>query len=267
VKKPGSKVAIVAGTGVGFLAEVDAWDTVATPYGPAEVGRLMLEGREASVLRRHGAGHRVPPHRINYRANIWALQALGVREVIATQCVGSLSPAMPPGTYVVLTQFLDCTRGRAGTFFDGDDGCVRHVDVTEPYCPELRGRVLRAGECLCTALHRAGVYACTDGPRFETPAEIRALRTLGAELVGMTGVPEVVLAREAGLCYAGIAVVANWAAGMTDVPLAQTDVERIMREQEPSLRRLLTQLLAVPREGTCRCRELGYPGDLPVWPA
>lgn len=220
--------------------------------------------RSVIVLPRHGRAHGIPPHRINYRANIWTLHALGVREVLATQSVGSMQPTMAPGHFVLPSQFLDWTHGRAGTFFDGGHAPVRHVDVSQPYCPRLTGCLLRAGDFLSTILHSDGVYACTEGPRFETPAEIRALKMLGADIVGMTGIPEVVLAREAGLCYVAVAVVANWAAGIPGVPLSQKEVESAMRRQESVLLRIIEQFFALPHEGMCECHTLGFPDDIPT---
>ncbi|HOF90011.1 MAG TPA: S-methyl-5'-thioinosine phosphorylase, partial [Armatimonadota bacterium] len=238
-------------------------ETVRTPYGDAALFRVVLGGRTVLFLARHGAGHALPPHRVNYRANIWALQALGVEAVLATQAVGSLTPHLAPGHFVLLSQFLDFTKARTATFFDGD-GPVVHADVTHPYCPRLGGAVLRAGAPLGDTLHSAGVYACMEGPRFETAAEIRALRLLGADVVGMTNVPEVVLAREAGLCYAAVCIVCNWGAGMTNTPLSHREVLDIMEERADALRDLITRFAANPHEGDCACRALGFPDLLPT---
>lgn len=260
-------VAIIGGTGVYDLGAEARSEMIATPYGDALVTHTSFCGRDVVFLARHGAGHAVPPHRINYRANIWALHALGIREVVATQAVGSVNTAMAPGDFVVISQFLDWTKCRPITFFDGDDGHVVHVDVTQPYCPRLARRLTAAGAFLGTQLHGAGVYACTEGPRFETSAEIVALRILGADLVGMTNVPEVVLAREAGLCYAAVCIVCNWGAGMTDVPLTQDEVLDIMARQTEELRTLLTGFLSQD-DGTasCGCSTLGFPQLLPNMP-
>jgi 5'-methylthioadenosine phosphorylase len=256
-------LAIIGGTGVYDLGGLTTPEAVDTPFGAVAVFRVEVAGTPVIFLPRHGVGHSVPPHRINYRANIWALHALGVREVLATQAVGSLNMRMAPGHFVLLAQFLDFTKVRPITFFDGDGGPVVHVDVTRPYCPRLTGHLLRASEFLGDRVHGEAVYACTEGPRFETTAEIHALRTLGADLVGMTNVPEVVLAREAGLCYAAVSIVCNWAAGMTNYPLTQDEVLEIMREQTAELRDVIARFVALPRGGDCPCAGLGFPQFLP----
>ena len=256
-------LAIIGGTGVGALGMEDA-ETVRTPYGEATIVHASLQGRDVILLARHGARHALPPHRINYRANIWALHALGVREVLATQSVGSLHPAMAPGHFVLLSQFLDWTRGRAATFFDGDDGVVLHVDMTHPYCPRMGAGLREQGAFLAEALHDDGVYACTDGPRFETAAEVRALRQLGADVVGMTNVPEVVLAREAGLCYATVCIVCNWGAGMTEHPLTHEEVLGVMSAQAGALQRLIFGYISHTPALGCHCRESGFARYLPA---
>lgn len=252
-------LAIIGGTGLYELHAGAEAEVVRTPYGEAAVFRVALDGQPVWFLARHGAGHALPPHRVNYRANIWALRALGVRSVLATQAVGSLNPAMAPGHLVGLVQFLDFTKARASTFFDGEDGAVVHVDVTHPYCPRLNAALHRAGTFLDPELHAGGVYGCMEGPRFETAAEIHALRVLGADVVGMTNVPEVVLAREAGLCYAAVSIVCNWAAGMSDAPLSHAEVLDIMDARAAALRDLLTRFAADPRDGACDCAALGFP--------
>lgn len=256
-------LAIIGGTGLYELDEPSEAEVIITPYGEAAYFRVALEDGEVIFLTRHGAGHTVPPHRINYRANIWALHALGVREVVATQAVGSLNPHMSPGDFVLLSQFIDWTKCRPATFFDGEGSPVAHVDVTNPYCPRLLGALLQAGAPLGSALHPDGVYACTEGPRFETAAEVKALRSLGADVVGMTNVPEVALAREAGLCYAAVCIICNWGAGMTGMPLTQEEVLGIMAEQAANLRAFITRFAAIPREGLCPCEGLGFGRYLP----
>ncbi len=252
-------LAIIGGTGVYDLGALTASENVDTPFGEVQVFRVKVAGETVIFLPRHGVGHSVPPHRINYRANIWALHALGVREVLATQAVGSLNLRMAPGHFVLLSQFIDWTKSRPLTFFDGDGGPVVHVDVTHPYCQRLTGHLLRAAEFLDERVHGEAVYACTEGPRFETAAEVHALRMLGADLVGMTNVPEVVLARESGLCYAAVSIVCNWGAGMTNYPLTQDEVLEIMRDQTAELREVLHRFIALHRDGNCTCAELGFP--------
>lgn len=252
------RIGLIAGSGIEDLydGECPRTMTVQTPYGPVEVFSFEMDGREVVLLPRHGKEHSVPPHRINYRANLRALADLDCTCVIATNAVGSLNLNMAPGDFVIVDQFLDFTKARPLTFFDGEDGVVRHVDMTEPYCPRLREELRRAGEEeLGRSLHLSGVYLCAEGPRFETPAEIRMFAQLGADVVGMTGVPEVVLAREAGLCYATVCVVSNWAAGISDAPITHEEVVAIMDERRPTLLGLLHRVItALAADPECSCQ-------------
>lgn len=251
-------VAIIVGTGLGGLLKDNELEAVATAYGEALLSRRQEAGRTVVVLPRHGPGHRLPPHRINYRANISALKELGCRAVVATNAVGSLRPDLGVGSFVLPDQFIDMTRQRALTFFDGQDGPVVHTDVTDPYCPRLR-EALRGG----LQAHRLSVadgatYLCTEGPRFETPAEIRMFAQWGADLVGMTGVPEVVLAREAGLCYASVCVVTNLAAGLGAGRLNEQEISATASAGFATLARLLMELVArLPEPWPCRCAVSG----------
>lgn len=253
------RIGLIAGSGIEDLydGECPRTLTVQTPYGAVEVFSFEMDGREVILLPRHGKEHSVPPHRINYRANLRALAELDCTCVIATNAVGSLNLDMAPGDFVIVDQFLDFTKARPLTFFEGEDGVVRHVDMTEPYCPRLREELRRAGEEeLGRSLHRSGVYLCAEGPRFETPAEIRMFAQFGADVVGMTGVPEVVLAREAGLCYATVCVVSNWAAGISDAPITHEEVVAIMDERKPTLLALLRRAItALTDEPECACRQ------------
>jgi 5'-methylthioadenosine phosphorylase len=228
-------LAIIGGTGLydpGLLEDPRAI-VASTPYGTASLFVGRHAGREVAFLARHGTDHGVPPHRVNYRANVWALRQVGVRRVVATAAVGSLRPALAPGRVVFVDQFLDFTRGRAATFHDAD---VRHTDMTEPYCPALRGLLAAAAGRQGIPATRGGTYVCTEGPRFETPAEIRMFAAMGGDVVGMTGVPEVVLAREAGLHYATIAMVTNFAAGIAPRPLTHEEVLAVMDANAAALR-------------------------------
>lgn len=250
---------MIAGTGVPEPEELAGGEerVVRTPYGEALVLLGAYRGVRVGFVRRHGPGHRVPPHRVNYRANIWAVRELGLERVLGTAAVGSLNPCMGPGDLVLVDQFIDFTRRRESTFFEGGDSGVVHVDLTEPYCPELRRVLAGAARDLGLPVHEGGVYVCTEGPRFETPAEVRAFRMLGGDLVGMTNVPEVVLAREAGLCYALVAVVTNFAAGISPGPVSHREVLEVMAAGGGRLRSLLWRAVEViPAERRCRCGEL-----------
>jgi 5'-methylthioadenosine phosphorylase len=244
----GGRIGIIGGTGVGQFP-LDAPPEprlIPTPWGEAAAQFGSLRGKEVIFLARHGAGHKVPPHRINYRANIAALKAAGVRAVFATTAVGSLRTLLRPGDLVLLNDILDATRERTHkTFFDGQGpNPVVHTDFTVPYSEELRAAVLAAAESLDVPLHPRGVYVCNDGPRFETPAEIRLYAQWGGDVVGMTGVPEAFLAKEAGLHYAGISLVTNPGAGLTPEPVDHTVVEQVMAEGGPRLRALITEAVA-----------------------
>lgn len=241
-----TEVAIIGGTGLydpGLLEGAEP-TTVGTPYGTVTLFTGTHAGRHVAFLPRHGTGHSVPPHRVNYRANIWALAQLGARRCIATAACGSLAEAVPPGHLALCDQFLDFTKGRPATFFDGEDGRVHHADMTEPYCPELRAQLSAAATGLGFGLGLRATYVATEGPRFETPAEIRAYARLGGDLVGMTGVPEVVLAREAGLCYATVAIATNWAAGLAGRPLSHAEVVEAMAKATAQVRSLLLRTIA-----------------------
>ena len=246
---------IIGGTGFyGLSAEQSRLDTVETPYGPVEVARPRVGGVEVAFIARHGWHHSIPPHRVNYRANIRALKQLGVTNVLASAAVGSMCEEMPPGCLVSLSQFLDFTRSRASTFFDGEGGEVVHVDMTQPYCPHLRDELAAAASTLGEQLAEAGTYVCAEGPRFETPAEIRMFRQLGGDVVGMTSVPEVVLAREAGICYATIAIVTNWAAGISAEPVRHEEVSGFMDRQVPRVQALFEQVVRAHIDVDCVCR-------------
>lgn len=242
------RTAIIGGTGV-EVPEVDYREQrVETPYGPA----LVYAGPDTAplFLSRHGPRHEIPPHLINYRANIAALAELGVDRVLATVAVGSISRHLPPGSAILPDQLLDFTSGRAHTFFEGGRSGVRHVDVTEPFCPRLRERVQELGPAHGLDLTPSGTYACTNGPRLETAAEIRLFDRFGADVVGMTAAPEAFLARERRLHYAAVAVSINWAAGLAGAVRFETAALDSMRGR---LLPLLTAALADPLPEGCTC--------------
>jgi 5'-methylthioadenosine phosphorylase len=253
-------VAIIGGTGIGTIEDLtDVRDeTVETKFGAAHVTRGNLRGRDLIFLHRHGPQRNIPPHCINFRANIAALKQLGVTAIFATTAVGGLHDDWAPGTFVLLDQFLDFTKTRPTTFFDGGGAIPVHIDMTEPYCPRLRRLLLNVAEPMNLTLIPQGTYACMEGPRFETPAEIRMLQMLGGDVVGMTGVPEVVLAREAGICYAGVSIVTNYAAGISPAPLTHHEVLDAMAEHAPRLLQLfLAAVEAHTNDDVCECGGLG----------
>lgn len=208
---------IIGGSGLAQIADLDIVrrQVVATPYGePSDAltfGRL--QGCEVVFLPRHGQAHTIAPHRINYRANLWALHAQGVRDVVAVASVGGIAGDLGAGMLAVPDQIIDYTHGRESTYFDGVAQPLMHIDFTRPFCDAMRRRLLRAGVAAGESPRDGGVYGATQGPRLESAAEIDRMARDGAHLVGMTGMPEASLARELGLCYAMLAVVVNPAAG------------------------------------------------------
>ncbi|WP_394796383.1 MTAP family purine nucleoside phosphorylase [Armatimonas sp.] len=233
-------IAIIGGTGVGQfpLDGTPERVLVSTRWGDAEVVRGVLSGKTVYFLARHGGGHRLPPHRINFRANIAALAELDVKAVFATTAVGSLRADWSPGTLVILDDLIDFCLTRTGkTFFDETPV---HTDMTRPYSEPLRQALLAVGE----EVRDGGTYLCADGPRYETAAEVRLFASWGAHVVGMTGIPEATLAREAGLHYAGISLVTNLGAGIGEGEISHMGVEAVMAETGVRLRRLLIGAIA-----------------------
>ncbi len=213
-------LAIIGGTGLTKLAnlEITHRQVIRTPYGEPS-GALTfgsVQGQSVIFLARHGYGHTIPPHEVNYRANLWALQAQGVKQVVGVNSVGGIHAELKPGVIVLPDQIIDYTYGRKHTFFEGSEKPVTHIDFTHPYSESLRWRIMSAAKSANEAIIHTGIYAATQGPRLETAAEINRLERDGAAMVGMTGMPEAGLARELKLDYATIAVVANQAAGRGD---------------------------------------------------
>ncbi|RLF15406.1 MAG: S-methyl-5'-thioadenosine phosphorylase [Thermoprotei archaeon] len=245
------RLGIIAGSGLEKLLE-GVREKIGTPYGSIEASMVKLGEEEALLVPRHGFNHSVPPHKVNYRANLYAMYLKGVARVIALSAVGSLREHIKPGQFVVVDDLLDFTKSRPTTFYEGPR--VVHVDMTNPYCPEIRTALVEACRRLGVDVHVGGVYVCTEGPRFETPAEIRMFRMLGGDVVGMTGVPEVQLARELKLCYATLCVVTNMAAGMQERVTVE-EVERVMSRTRPLvLKVLLEASKLIPNERRCSCR-------------
>ncbi len=239
-------IAILAGTGFYSLAQLTDAQVrdVETAWGPARFTEGTWHGLRVIFLTRHGAGHSVPPHLVNYRANITALAEVGVRDVFAINAVGSIDPTLAAGDLVCIDDFLDFTKGRVTTFFDGSGprGVV-HVDVADAYHPLLRAELLDAAAAVGVPLRDGGVYACFEGPRFESPAEIRMASILGGHVAGMTGIPEVPLAVEAGLRYASVSLVANPCAGLSEVPITVADVNTVLADSGSKLLAIIDEVL------------------------
>jgi 5'-deoxy-5'-methylthioadenosine phosphorylase len=233
-------LAIIGGSGLTRLSTlaVAHREVVRTPYGEPSSALLFgqIAGRDTVFLARHGHGHTIPPHRVNYRANLWALKERGATEVLAVASVGGIRDAQP-GELLLPHQLIDYTHDRETTFFDGGDRRVVHVDFTHPYAAALRAKCLAAATAAGIALTDGGVYGAVSGPRLETVAEIDRMERDGATLVGMTGMPEAVLARELELPYAAIAVVVNHAAGRGDSAL-EVSMEGIAQVLETAMDRV-----------------------------
>lgn len=232
---------IIGGTGLTALDNLNISKRliVRTPYGEPSQPLVFgeINGKEVVFLARHGGGHTIPPHAVNYRANIWALHSVGVCDLLSVATVGGIARNLIPGDIVLPNQILDYTYGRSNTYHDGVELPVRHIDFTHPYAQAMRERCLKAAADVGCSLVDGGVYACVQGPRLETAAEIDRYERDGATIVGMTGMPEAALAREMGVSYAAICPVANFAAGRGDsaqaiqfeqvMPLLQKTMDKV----------------------------------------
>lgn len=244
-------LAIIGGSGLTQLVnmEVTRRFVMRTPYG--EPSGALTFGRigdnEVIFLARHGYAHTIPPHDVNYRANIWALSSQNVSRVISVASVGGIRNDLVPGALVVPDQIIDYTYGRQATFFDSREKPVTHTDFTEPFCEDLRLKCLHAAALCGKNAIDGGVYAATQGPRLETAAEINRMERDGADMVGMTGMPEAILAREAGLCYASISVVANFAAGRGNSVhgIKLEDVNAVLKVAMGDVREILDKLAEI----------------------
>lgn len=241
-------LAIIGGTGLDSLGILDVHkrEVVETPYGAPSgaITRGTLYNKEVLFLPRHGYNHSYPPHKINYRANLWALRELGAENILAIAAVGGIREDMTPSQLVAPDQIIDYTWGRTCTFFEGDNDKVVHIDFTQPYCEEFRQQIIRAATFANVELVADGTYGAVQGPRLESAAEIRRMEKDGCHIVGMTGMPEASLAREIDLCYATCAIVANWAAGKGDSEITMEAINTNLEKGLASLVSLLKSLLA-----------------------
>jgi len=241
-------LAIIGGSGLTQLANLQVMrrKSVSTPYGKPS-GPLIfgkLQGRAVVFLARHGANHTIPPHAVNYSANLWALHAQKVKDVVSVSTVGGIRAGLAPGTLVVPDQIIDYTHGRQSSYSGVRGQRVLHIDFTRPYCEALRQRLLGSAAAAGEAAVDGGTYAATQGPRLETAAEIDRIERDGGDIVGMTGMPEAALAREIGLCYAAIVVVVNHAAGRgaSTQGIRLQDAEAIAKRSMARVLRILDRL-------------------------
>jgi len=239
-------IAIIGGTGLNSLngLTITHREMVNTPYGQASSPLIYGDicGCRIVFLARHGSGHTIPPHQVNYRANLWALNEIGVSKVIAVAAVGGMREDMHPGKLVFPDQIIDYTWSRQNTFFQ-DSGDVKHIDFSFPYCEDVRDLLIAGAKDAKLDPVIDGTYGATQGPRLETAAEIRKLEKDGCHIVGMTGMPEAALARELGLCYATCAVVANWAAGIGDGVITMETIDENLKSGMDNVRLLLEKAL------------------------
>ncbi len=249
------EIGIFGGTGIydsGLLEDAKEVD-VDTPYGkPSDTITVgTFKGRKIAFLPRHGKKHTIPPHMINFKANIWAFKELGVTRIIAPSAVGSLKEELAPGHFVLPSQFLDFTKSRDGSF--SEDGRVIHISVADPFCPELQSSITNVTNDLDMHIHKDCTYVCIEGPRFSTKAESKFYRTTGADIIGMTLVPECQLAREAQICYASISTVTDydvWA----EKPVTAKEVLETLSKNVDGTKKILTELIEkIPKTRSCSC--------------
>ena len=252
--RPRAELGVIGGSGLYALVEGATEHRIETPYGPPSDAVTVAEvaGRTVAFLPRHGRDHRYPPHLIPYRANLWALRSLGVRQILAPCAVGGLRPDLGPGTFVVPDQLIDRTSGRKQTYYD--QGAV-HVSFAEPYCPVGRRTVLAAAREQDIEAHDGGTMVVVEGPRFSTRAESRWYSAIGGSIINMTGHPEAVLARELALCYTAVALVTDLDAGVEgEHGVTQEEVFRVFAENTVRLRKLLLDALGrLPAQRDCPC--------------
>ncbi|MCK5120490.1 MAG: S-methyl-5'-thioinosine phosphorylase [Methylococcales bacterium] len=243
-----SKLAIIGGTGLSQMEglNITSSQTLETPYGKpsAEFIQGNINGKDVTFLARHGNPHTLPPHKINYRANIWGLKQLGVTEIIAVAAVGGITSAMEPAHIALPDQIIDYSYGREHTFFADDLEAVTHIDFTFPYTPSLRQRLITAANKVNQIISTTGTYGCMQGPRLESAAEITRMERDGCDLVGMTGMPEAALAKELDINYACLAVVANWAAGKSEGEITMAEIEHHLKKGMSDVTQLLTAFIS-----------------------
>ncbi len=244
-----TKLAIIGGTGLTQLSDLTIikHDKLTTPYGSPSADFITgeLNRKEVIFLARHGNPHTLAPHKINYRANIWGLKQLGVEQIVAVAAVGGITEKMFPAHIVIPDQLIDYSHDRKQTFFEDENYPVTHIDFTYPYSPRLRSSLITAAANANINISPAGTYGCTQGPRLETAAEIKRMERDGCHLVGMTAMPEAALAKELGIEYAAVSVVANWAAGKTAGEITMTEIEQHLHAGMANTAELLKAFIAL----------------------
>ncbi len=249
-----TRIALIGGTGLEEAFREGKRTRIGTPYGPSPIIKIVSVGtKDIAFIPRHGEKHTIPPHMINYRANIWALHMMGVERILSSNAVGAINPEIKTEDMVVPSDFIDFTRLRANTFYD--EPPVTHINASNVYCPELRRFLCENAKQDGKSAHEKGTYLCTEGPRYESPAEIRMFKSWGCDVVGMTGLPEAVLAHELGMCYASLCYVTNRAIGIS-TNLSAEEVSLKGRRMTETLKRILLGAVeAIPRKRSCHCSE------------
>ncbi|GAB6072150.1 S-methyl-5'-thioadenosine phosphorylase [Venenivibrio stagnispumantis] len=273
------KIGIIGGSG---LYQIDGFKILEekelnTPFGEPSDKYIITEYKDKTVifLPRHGKGHKFPPHLINYRANIWGFRKLGVKYILSISAVGGINPKMKGGDFVIANQFIDFTKSRVSTFYEGifskeddtdlndkvkeylNNKRVVHIDVSEPFCPVMKESLKNALSSLNLPFHQNGCYVATEGPRLESSAEIKALSILEADIVGMTLIPELVLARELAIHFASVHIVTNFAAGISENRLTSDEVIEMMKQRNEDIKNILKQFLDnIPSNFNCSCEEV-----------
>ncbi len=251
------RVGIIGGSGLSESKIKKGSIKIETPYGlpssPYEIE--IFDEVEVLFLRRHGENHSIPPHKVNYRANIWGFKELSTDRIIGIFAVGSLQENIPPGSIVIPDQIIDFTQGmRENTFYEGPQ--VVHIDFTYPFCPELRSHLCLGAKNLGIEIFEKGTYICINGPRLETAAEIKFYQNIGAQVIGMTLMPEASLAREVAQCYAALCVVVNYAAGISSSPLTVKEITEKMKESLEKVDKLIkTTIKNLPKQRDCACKD------------
>ncbi len=254
-----AEIGIFGGSGFYDFAEGAVEEVrVDTPYGPpsAPLALMTVAGRQVAFLPRHGKKHTLPPHKVPYRANLWAFKSLGITRVLAPSAVGSLQPGIAPGDFVVNDQFVDRTNSRADTFFDGPD--VVHVSSADAYCPQMRQLAIESAKQNAVTVHETGTVVVIQGPRFSSKAESRWFTQMGWNIVSMTQYPEVILAREMEMCYVTLSLVTDYDAGLvSDTAAVQAhDVLAVLKQNTANVKRVLKTMLAeMPAERVCSCAD------------
>ncbi|MEZ0323692.1 MAG: S-methyl-5'-thioadenosine phosphorylase [Hydrogenothermaceae bacterium] len=272
-------IGIIGGSGLYNIEGIKVLEEIKieTPFGKPSDNYIIAEykNRKVIFLSRHSRGHKFPPHLINYRANIWGFRKLGVNKILSVSAVGGINPNLNPGDFVVLDNFLDFTKSRVQTFYEGiyskdsdtnyqdeideylNKKRVVHIDITEPFCPVLREGLIRACKENGSKFHEKGIYVATEGPRLETRAEIKMFSDMGFDVVGMTLVPEVVLARELKMHFCAISVVTNLAAGISENRLTSDEVVEMMHQKNEEIKQVILRFLdTLPDKFNCNCEEV-----------